>query len=348
VDTRPFERRAGEVLLARDVVGRAVIEVVEARLIRVGDLILEGEGSSWRVSAVVPSLALDPLRTVMRLLRRETPLEEIEWTRIEPLVGHVPTAARRLSVRVARLRPADIADIVEEASHEEGQEILEAVHHDHELEADVFEELDEEHQVEFLRDRSDAAVAVLLADMGPDDAADLLMKLEPERRSRILELVPEAERDRLRRLLGYNPKTAGGLMSTEFVALPEGESVQEAIEELRRPRDVPDGLATIYTLSGDRLSGTVTLARLLRADPSQPLRDLANQQPVAVFPDADIPAIAVEMADYNLAALPVVDEAGRILGVVTYDDLLEALVPDQWRWRGEANQEHRYEPSARS
>ena len=345
VDTRPFERRAGEVLLARDVIGRAVIEVVEARLIRVGGLLLEGEGAAWRVAAVIPSPAMDPLRTLRRLLRRETPLEKIDWRRIEPLVGHVPTARRRLSVRVARLRPADIADIVEEASHEEGREILEAVHHDHELEADVFEELDDEHQVEFLRERSDAEVAALLAEMGPDDAADLLMKLGQERRGRILELVPEAERERLRRLLGYNPKTAGGLMSTEFVALPESASVQDAIEELRR-REVPDTLGVIYTLSGDRLSGAVTLARLLRADPSQQLRDVGSQQPVAVFPDADIPAVAVEMADYNLAALPVVDEAGRILGVVTYDDLVEALVPDEWRWRSGANQEHRYEPTA--
>jgi Mg/Co/Ni transporter MgtE len=341
VDTRPFERRSREVLLARDVIGRAVIEVVEARLIRVGDLLLEGEGAAWRVAAVIPSLALDPLRALKRLLRRETPLETIDWTRIEPLVGHVPTARRRLSVRVARLRPADIADIVEEASHEEGREILEAVRQDHELEADVFEELDEEHQVEFLHDRSDAEVAALLADMGPDDAADLLMKLDQERRGRILELVPEAERERLRRLLRYNPETAGGLMSTEFVALPEGASVQDAIDELRL-REVPDTLAVIYSLSGDRLSGSVTLARLLRADPSQSLRELGNQQPVAVFPDADIPSVAVEMADYNLAALPVVDEAGRILGVVTYDDLVEALVPNEWRWRSEANQEHRY------
>ncbi len=127
-------------------------------------------------------------------------------------------------------------------------------------------------------------MAALLAEMGPDDAADLLMKLDQERRPRILELVPQAERERLRRLLGYNPNTAGGLMSTEFVALAESTRVEDATAELRRLREVPDTLTVIYTLSGDRLSGAVTLARLLRADPSQPLRDLGNQQPVAVFP----------------------------------------------------------------
>ncbi len=345
VDTRPFERRPGEVLLARDVMGRAVIDVAEARLVRVGDLVLDGEGSAWRVAAVIPSLTSDLFRRLARLLRRQEAIEELDWTRIEPLVGHVPTAARRPSGRVARLRPADIADIVEEASHEEGKQILDAVHHDHELEADVFEELDEEHQVEFASDRSDTEVAALLTDMSPDDAADLLMKLDQDRRPRILELLPEPEREQVRRLLRYNPKTAGGLMSTEFVAMPDTTTVRDAIERLRGLPEVPDTLAVVYTLSSDRLSGAVTLVRLLRADPSQQLQDLIAQEPVAIFPDADIPALAVEMADYNLAAIPVVDESGHILGVVTYDDMVEALVPDEWRWRGEASQEHRYEPA---
>jgi Mg/Co/Ni transporter MgtE len=187
-----------------------------------------------------------------------------------------------------------------------------------------------------------------MADMGPDDAADLLLKLNQDRRGRILELVPEEQRERLRRLLRYNPKTAGGLMSTDFVAMPETATVREAIEAVRRPAEVPDTLAVIYTLQDDRLSGAITLVRLLRAEPSQPLSELGNHRPVAVFADADVPSIAVEMADYNLLALPVVDEAGRMLGVVTYDDLVEALVPDEWRWRGEVSEEHRYEPNQAS
>jgi CBS domain-containing protein len=344
VDTRPFERRPGEVLLARDVVDRAVIDVVEARLIRVGDLLLEGQGATWRIVAVIPSVASSPIRALRRLLRRETPLEEVEWTRIEPLTGHVPSAARQLPfLRLAGLRPADIADIVEEASHEEGQEILEAVHQDQELEADVFQELNEEHQVEFIGERSDTDAAALLAGMEADDAADLLMRLGPGRRPRVLEALPEAERERIRRLLGYHPNTAGGLMSTDFVALPEDATVERAIEAIRELPEVPDTLAVVYAVEGDRLSGAITMARLLRAEPSQAVGKLGDRHPVAVFPDADLPSIAVEMADYNLAALPVVDETGRLLGIVSYDDLVEAMVPDEWRWRGQASQEHRYE-----
>jgi Mg/Co/Ni transporter MgtE len=174
------------------------------------------------------------------------------------------------------------------------------------------------------------------------------MKLDQGRRSRILELVPEEQRERLRRLLRYNPRTAGGLMSTDFVSMPESASVRDAIEALRRPAEVPDTLAVVYTLQDDRLSGAITLLRLLRAEPSQPLSELGSHSPVAVFADADVPSIAVEMADYNLLALPVVDEAGHVLGVVTYDDLIEALIPDEWRWRGDVSEEHRYEPDEAS
>jgi CBS domain-containing protein len=346
VDTRPFERRPGEVLLDRDVIGRAVIDVVDARLVRVGDLVLEERDGAWRMAAIVSSVAFSPVRALWRLLRREPPAEVVDWTRIEPLTGHVPSAARRIPfLRLAGLRPADIADIVEEASHEEGKEILEAVHQDQELEADVFEELNDAHQVEFARERSDGEVARLLSEMEADDAADLLLNLEQGRRRHVLELVPEPRRGQLRRLLGYNPETAGGLMSTEFIALPREMTAGEALARVRQLEAAPTRVVVIYAMEGDRLRGAVRLFDLVRADPGQRLDQLGDRHPVAVFAETDIPAVAVEMADYNLAALPVVDREGRLLGIVTYDDLIEALIPSEWRWRSEADQEeHRYEP----
>ena len=131
---------------------------------------------------------------------------------------------RRLRIpyrKLARLHPAQIADIVEAASHEEGEEIIEAVKADRELEADVFEELDTEHQVEFVRTRSDADAARLLARMAPDDAADLIMELDQERRLPVLGLLPASQQRKVRSLLSYNPETAGGLMSPDFLALPQ-------------------------------------------------------------------------------------------------------------------------------
>jgi CBS domain-containing protein/sporulation protein YlmC with PRC-barrel domain len=344
VDTRPFDRRPGEVLLQRDVIGRAVIDVVGARLVRVGDLVIEGEGRTWRIVAVVSSVAFSPLRTLRRLFRREPPAEELEWTRIEPLTSHVPSVAREIPLlRMAGLRPADIANIVEKASHDEGREILEAVQQDHELEADVFEELNDEHQVEFARERSDEEVASLLARMEADDAADLLLKLDQDRRRHVLELVPERQRENLRRLLGYNPETAGGLMGNEFIAMPEDLTVGEALERVRRLDYAPTRVIVVYSLKDGRLSGAVRLFDLVRAEPERTLMDVGDRHPVAVFPDTDIPTVAVEMADYNLAALPVVDAGGRILGIVTYDDLIETMIRPEWRWRTEADQGYRYE-----
>ena len=132
-------------------------------------------------------------------------------------------------------------------------------------------------------------------------------------------------------------------MSTECIALPEERTVEDALEEIRRLPEPPETLAVVYTVDDGRLTGAIPLLRLLLADPSRPLGEIADRSPVAVFPDADIPSVAVDMADYNLAALPVVDEAGQLLGVITYDDLIEAMLPDEWRWRSQAEDEHRYE-----
>ena len=153
---------------------------------------------------------------------------------MEPFVGHVPSARLRFSHRkLANLHPAEIADLVEAASHDEGEEIIEAVGQDRELEADVFEELDEHHQLEFIRERPDAQVAAVIARMAADDAADLIVEIEQERRGRILALLSPAHRRQIEALLGYNPSTAGGLMSPDFILLGETDTVARAIERVR-------------------------------------------------------------------------------------------------------------------
>ena len=335
VGTRPFERRSGEVLLARDVRGRAVIDVSRAELVRVRDLVLEGQGADWHVAAIIPAPVTTLVGWFKKLWHREPPVEEVPWANVEPLFGHVPTAARSLPLlRLSRLRPADIADIVEEASHEEGEEILTVVHGDSALEADVFEELDDEHQLEFLKERPDQEVAVVLGNMGPDDAADLLMQLDQERRRPVLELLPEAKKRRISRLLGYGADTAGGLMNTEFVSVPEDAPVGEALARVRALPEVPETLTDVFTVSRDRLTGSVSLVRLVRADASARIADVMTRDPIAVYADADLPSVALQMADYNLAALAVVDDEGRITGVITYDDVIEAMLRPEWRWRG--------------
>ena len=145
----------------------------------------------------------------------------VDFASIEPFVAHVPSARLRIPYRkLARLHPAQIADLVEQASHEEGEEIIEAVGLDRELEADVFEELDTTHQLEFLESRSDEESARLLSRMEPDNAADLITEIDQDRRLPILEMLPSEQQTKVRQLLEYNADTAGGLMNPDFVSVP--------------------------------------------------------------------------------------------------------------------------------
>jgi Mg/Co/Ni transporter MgtE len=247
----------------------------------------------------------------------------------------VPSARLRFSHRkLANLHPAEIADLVEAASHEEGEELIEAVGQDRELEADVFEELDEHHQLEFIRERPDAQVAAVVARMAPDDAVDLIAEIDQERRAHILALLPPAGRRRIETLLGYNPSTAGGLMSPELIALDEDSSAADALARVRVSDIGPQMLTTVYVLDASgALTGSAAIVGLLRCDPAARLADVAEREPESVHTDADLPEVARTMTDYNLVMLPVVDEEQRVVGVITVDDVLELTLPAGWRRR---------------
>jgi CBS domain-containing protein len=333
-----FERRVGEVLLGADVLGRKLV-AVEAdppRLVTAREIELACIDGWWRVVGVDHN----PRARLRRLLPRrmrgmvaDSPF--LDWADMEPFVGHVPTARLRISHRkLANLHPAEIADLVEAASHDEGEEIIEAVGQDRELEADVFEELDEHHQLEFIRERPDSQVAAVIARMASDDAADLIVEIDQERRGRVLALLPPAQRRRIEALLGYNPSTAGGLMSPEFVGLAAADTVARAIERLRASELAPGTLTTVYLLDAEgHLTGSVFVVTLLRAAPESRLEGLAEHEPVSVDTGADLPEVARMMTDYNLVMLAVVDEDERMVGVVTVDDVLELTLPAGWRRR---------------
>lgn len=333
-----FERRVGEVLLAQDVLGRKLVNV-EAdppRLVAAHEIELSCVEGWWRVVGVDHSTRARLRRLLPRRARRliaDRPF--LDWTDMEPFVGHVPSARLRFSHRkLANLHPAEIADLVEAASHEEGEEIIEAVGHDRELEADVFEELDEHHQLEFIRERPDTQVAAVIGRMAADDAVDLIGEIDQDRRARILALLPARQRRQIEVLLGYNPETAGGLMSPDFIGLAETDTVAQALDRVRAS-DLPPGiLTTVYAHDEDgRLSGSAPIVVLLRAAPQDPLRLHVEHEPESVFTDADLPEVARTMTDYNLMSLAVLDEDGHMVGAITVDDVLEQTLPSGWRRR---------------
>ena len=332
-----FERRPGEVLLRADVLGHSLINVSTARLVAAREVELACEGGVWRVVGIDPSLAARWRRLLPRRFRghRGEHAEFVEWSQLEPFVAHVPSSRLRLAHRrLARLHPAQIADLVEAASHDEGEEILEAVAQDKELEADIFEELDEEHQMEFLRERSDGQVAAVLARMESDDGADLLMELDQDRRLPVLNLMPAAKRLKIRRLLGYNPQTAGGLMNPDFVSVTERSTVEQTIELVRRSEIPAEQLQAVVVVGADgRLVGCVYVVALVKAGEHESIGGLVDAGRPAVTAETDVPEIARLMTDYNLMSLPVVDGEGRPIGLLAVDDVIELMLPEDWRRR---------------
>jgi hypothetical protein len=334
LDLRQFERREGEVLLRADVLGHRLIDVESAQLIKAGDLELVQRGGDWVVAGV------DTHRQSRWLFgsRHPEPDEHSfrEWAKFEPLIGHSGSALLRGPfARIRRLKPAQIADLIENASKEEETEILGQVHADPELEADVFEELDEDLATRLLGARTDAEIAEVLSRMRADDAADAIAELPQRRRQPVLDLLPQGQRTKVLTLMGFNPTSAGGLMGVDYLAVPCDAQVREAMDAVARSASLqPEALTSVHCIDErGRLCGVARLVSLVQADPLTPMREIYDDDPVRVGADTDVVDVAVLMSDYNLITIPVVDERRKMIGVITVDDVLEVTLPDDWRRR---------------
>ncbi|MGH3180717.1 MAG: magnesium transporter MgtE N-terminal domain-containing protein [Streptosporangiaceae bacterium] len=340
---RHFERREGEVLLRADVLGHRLIDVENARLVRAADLELArdvkraGEvGGEWVLAGV------DTRRRPRRLFGLLAPDSQDDaavfrdWHDFEWLIGHESSALLRGPfARIRRLKPAQIADLLENASKEEETEILGRVHADPELEADVFEELDEDLATRLLGARTDEEIAAVLARMRADDAADAIAELPQRRRQSVLDLLPPGQRTKVLTLMGFNSASAGGLMGVDFIALPTMATVSDALARVREAVMLqPEALTSVHAVDDDGgLRGVARLVTLVQSDPGATVIDVSDTDPVRVGADTDITDVAVLMTDYNLITIPVVDDERRLLGVITVDDVLEVTLPEDWRRR---------------
>ena len=340
LDLRQFERREGEVLLNADVLGHRLIDVPNARLVRAADLQLHRDDGEWVLSGVDTR---PQARRLFGLLGPERSRDEPgsrtsfrDWHDFEWLIGHARSELHRGPfARVRRLKPAQIADLLEEASKNEETEILDRVHADPELEADVFEELDEDLATRLLGARTDEEIAAVLSRMQADDAADTVAELPQPRRQPVLDLLPPGQRTKVLTLLGFNSTSAGGLMGVDYVGVPSRATVADALAAIRAATTLqPEALTTVHAVDADgALSGVARLVTLVQSDPGRPLLDVSDTDPVRVGADTDIMDVAVLMTDYNLITIPVVDDERRMLGVITVDDVLEVTLPDDWRRR---------------
>ena len=327
VSLLPFERHDGELLLKQDILGHRLIDIARGALVRAFDVRFTPTAESWAATA----LDVHKHRWFQFGAHENHPARD--WHAFELLFGNQKSSDANMALaRIRRLKPAQLADIIESASNQEQTLLLERVHTDPQLEANVFEELDDYKQTQLLKMRSDSDIADVLSRMRADDAADAVMDLPQDRRRKVLDLLPQSQNTKVLALLGYHEATAGGLMGTDYLALPEEQSIAVAIQKIRAATtQQPESLITIHTLRADgTLAGTLGLVRALQLDPATILREVADTQAVVAAPEDDIIAITTRMADFNLLSLPVLDSSGRMLGIVTVDDALEAAIQRDW------------------
>jgi CBS domain-containing protein len=327
VDLNPFKSRSGEVLIGRDLIDSRVGDET------VSDVALEpgGDGRQtwWEISKV---------RLARRTaLRRRPSYRLLDYDEVPGLFG--ASAGNEIAVEAARLRdmhPSDVAGVVRGLPLTQRKQLA-AVMDDERL-ADLLEELPESEQLRIIEGLDLERLADVLEEMEYDDAADLLAEMPGEQRTRVLDAMDDEDADVMRRLLAYDEGTAGSLMTPDIIVLGPTATVAEALAEVRDPEWLVSIAAQVFVVqppykapTGTYL-GVVHFQRLLREPPSMELGRCLDQEPT-IPPDMSEREVAERLASYNLLAVGVCDESGRLLGAITVDDVLDRTLPAGWRQR---------------
>ena len=335
IDLRRFTQRGQEVRVLAEIMGRKVSILDGSGTAQIEDVSVEqGKNKDWIVSEL---FLRRPKTSVSPFAKGETLFTT--WEKVASTDSDEAQSAQQLIATYSELRPADLASALMDLPDERMVEVAEEL--DDERLADVLEELPEDEQIEIMQELDDERAAEVLDLMEPDDAADLMANLPEERTEAILELMDEEEADDLRMLMQYDEYTAGGLMTTEPIICAADTTVAEAMALIRR-KDVSPVLAASvfvtlppYETATGRYLGVVHFQRMLRYPPHERLGTLLDTELEPVTSNTHISVIHRTLANYNLVALPVVDEDHHLIGVVTVDDVLDHLLPDDWRTEDE-------------
>ena len=341
IDIGKFRQRPNELLLFQDLQDKQIVDIDGRKVVRVNDLRLdEIEGRLHLVAVDVGPAGLlrrlgleGPFRTLARNLDLPLPERYIDWEDVDPLESSIASIRLRIPHGGLRqLHPADLASIIDQLAPRDRAGILAAL--DDERAADAIEEMEPDTQVEVMEDLEPERAADILEEMSPDDAADLIADLSAAARAEILPLMEKEEAEEVRELLGYPEDSAGGIMTTEYVAIPASLTAAETIERLRELEPDAETIYYIYVVDDDgRLVGVLSLRDLIVARPEMRVSDFMYPEPVAVRALADQEEVAQVVARYNLLAVPVVDDEGRLLGIVTVDDAIDTVLPSGWKHR---------------
>lgn len=336
VNLKRFERRRGELLVLEDLLDRRVAipdpEGGAEQRATVVDVAMERQRTDWYLGKVAT-------REVGGRLGRRGHLVQRDWHEVSGLSGEPEDqgTANLLAV-LDKMRAADLANALQDLAVRRRVEVAEAL--DDERLADVLEELPEHDQVEIVRALGMPRAAAVLEEMDPDDAADLLAELPVPDREALLGLMEPEEATPVRQLLVHQPGTAGSLMTSEPVILPPDATVAEALAHIRQPQLSPSVAAQVFVCRAPtatptgRYLGVAFFQRLLREPPSALVGAVIAADIDPVAPQVPVAEVTRLLATYDLVAMPVVDEASRLVGAVTVDDVLDHMLPSDWRDRG--------------
>ena len=339
-----FERRNGEILLGKDVLDKQLVDVEGRRVIRVNDLalavrqlahdqvlLLVGVDISFQaiLRRVLPGAKNAPARVISRSQ------DLLDWADVQYFASSAP--AVQLSVsheRLAKLHPADIARLLDELSYVQGAEIVNSL--DDEIAADTLEEMDPDDAADILEGLNEERAADILEEMQPDDAADIIADLDEDKAQALLELMEEEESEEVRELLAYQEDSAGGMMTNDFLMLPLNLGAAESLQRIRALEEQPEFADYIYVVEPgtETLRGVATLRDVVFCQPrSTPLSDLMIRDFVSVQTDSPAEEAAALLAEYGFRALPVLNNRGEIQGIITFDDALDLILPEDLRRR---------------
>jgi Mg/Co/Ni transporter MgtE len=330
VNMRRFEQRPTETLVFGEMLDRKVTVKETGVQGTVYDVAMEqARNRDWVISRVA-------LQEGSKRFGRRGQTHVVDWEEVEGFaVPEEAQGATHLLAAFEEMRAADLASVIHDLPAKRRGEIAAAL--DDERLADVLEELPEEDQVEILGQLDNERAADVLEEMSPDDAADLIAELPAETADLLLQLMEPDEAEDVKRLMSYEEHTAGGMMTTDPVILSPDATIADALAQVRQAELSPSLAALVYVVRPPlepptgRLIGVAHIQRLLREPPSTLIGHALDTDIEPLPPTASLEDVARHLATYNLVATPIVDEDGRLVGAVTVDDLLDHLLPENWR-----------------
>lgn len=329
-----YEPREGEILLKEDLLDKQIVDTHGYKVVRVNDLQINKVDHSYILAGVdvgtqgiLRRLGLEKsFGFLLKLFKRSPPENIIPWDYVAPLnikdLNYIKLVLPHK--KLVKIHPADLAEILTDLHGKERRHLFSSL--DKEVAADALQEMEDEDQVSLINSLPDEHASDILEEMDPDDAADLLTELPKDRAEELLGLMEHDEAKEVKELLSYPEESAGGIMTTEYISLSENMTAEEVIEKLRELAPSAEMIYYLYIVDNlNHLRGVLSLRNLIVAGPKTPIKDIMFTKLYKVNVSSGVKEVAELTDKYGLLAMPVVDNAGRLKGIITVDDVVDMV-----------------------